>query len=107
MPRMRSKSVWSCAVVLASAASAGATPAWCKEKTSFNDEDATTLRTGDPDEIVRRLAQAQCAPASEVDSHKAEIQKGLAEWGAKFGLKDADWADVLAWPATRSITTTR
>ncbi len=88
------KSMWLCAAVLASATTANAgTAAWCKEKADFDSEDVRTLQSGEPDAILKSLAEAQCATGPDVDAHKAEIQKAIAAWGPKFGLKDADWAD--------------
>lgn len=99
------KSVWWCTALLACATSANAAPAaWCKDKADFNGEDVRTLQSGEPDQILKSLAEAQCATGSDVDAHKADIQKAIATWGPKFGLKDADWADVLAWDKDPSYT---
>src|SRR2546426_201952 len=99
------RSMWLCATILASASAASAAPAaWCKEKTDFNGEDVHTLQNGEADAIINALAEAQCATGSDVDTHKAEIDKAIQAWGAKLGLKDADWADVLAAEKDPSYT---
>jgi len=93
------------AVCFGSASVASAGPAaWCKEKSDFNSEDVRTLQNGESDEIVKSLAQGQCTAGGDADAHRADIQKGIATWGPRYGLKDADWADVLAWDKDPSFT---
>jgi hypothetical protein len=81
------KAAWLCAAVLGSITSATATAApaaWCKgEKTDFNGEDVRTLQSGEPDEVLKSLAEAQCASGADVDAHRAEIDKAIAIWPSK------------------------
>ncbi|MGE5185755.1 MAG: hypothetical protein ACM31C_27020 [Acidobacteriota bacterium] len=73
-------------------------PRWCKGGTDAGGEDLRRLNSGgDAEDIVGEIAKVTCSSSSEIEPHRAEIDKARAAWGAKLGMTDADWNDALAY----------
>jgi hypothetical protein len=79
--------------------------AWCKgQKFEVTHEDVYRLADGDPRSTLETLAKYQCSDSEDANAHRADLDKARDAWGAKYGLRDADWADVIVWRANNSIT---
>lgn len=83
------------------ARSADAEPAWCKGAKFDDDLDLRDLSSPDAEKAMVTFAHAACAPSAEAKARLADIEKTRAAWGKRLGMVEADWADVIAWIATR------
>jgi len=78
-------------------AAAGTPPAWCADHTFSGDPTLRNLTSSDPEQVMETFAHAMCAPSEEVEANRASIEKGRQAWAKRFGMVEADWADVVAW----------
>jgi hypothetical protein len=91
--------------VLIVAAPAMAAPAsWCKTSFEVSSYDLGRLRSQDGQEVLPVLARAACSSSPEVEAHRAELEQARAEWGAAYGMEDADWADMVAFLGVTSFS---
>jgi hypothetical protein len=77
-----------------------APPAWCKGA-SLDPPDLGRLASRDVKEVIRAFVSAECAPTSEVEAHRAEIEAARQAWSKRLGMSEPDWADAVAYAATR------
>lgn len=73
-------------------------PSWCG-KSSFetNSYDANSLKRSEPDYIVRAIAKVLCSNSDEIKPHQGKAEELRKAWGSKLGMRDADWADAVAF----------
>ena len=91
------KNLMVCVAALALTGTAEAGPAtWCKAKTSVGEYDLKDLSSTDPVQVLAMLAKTACSSDAPVEAQRAQIDAARDAWGKKFGLRDADWADMLA-----------
>ena len=83
-------------------ADAAPVPAWCKDHSFSGPADLQLLASSDATTVVVELAQAMCVPSSEVEANRASLEQSRRAWGARLGMQDADWADVVAFEKHRS-----
>ena len=78
-------------------------PAWCGGATFEVDGDHLSRigQEGDPRDTLVSLAEATCSNSDAAQAHRGEIDGARAAWGKKYGLAEADWAEVIAWDKDR------
>ena len=89
------------ALATAGTASAAPAPAWCKDH-AFSSPDLSYLKESRSELVVEAIANALCVPDAEVETNRAAIEASRQQWGKRLGMKDADWADVVAYAKNRS-----
>lgn len=73
-------------------------PSWCGKNTfETNSYDANSLKRSEPDYIVRAIAKVLCSNSDEIKPHQAKAEELRKVWGSKLGMRDADWADAVAF----------
>lgn len=81
----------------ATTAHAAPPPGWCKDADTSSRPDLGRLTDADPEVVLETFVRAMCAPTDEVEANRAAIEKNRQAWGKRFGLAEADWADVVDW----------
>lgn len=77
-------------------------PAWCgKNAFETNSYDANSLKRSEPDYIVRAIAKVLCSNSDEIKPHQGKAEELRKTWGSKLGMRDADWADAVAFIENR------
>lgn len=76
-----------------------APPVWCKGA-SVERVDLSRLSSKDVREVLKTFVSAECAPSSEVDAHRSEIEAARAAWSKRLGMIESDWADAVAYVAS-------
>lgn len=77
-----------------------APPAWCKGA-AVESRELRGLSSKDPREVVKTFVSAACAPTSESEAQRAEIDAARQAWSKRLGMTDADWADAVPYAGTR------
>ena len=73
-------------------------PSWCgKSVFETNSYDANSLKRTEPDYIVRAIAKVLCSNSDEIQAHHSKAEELRKSWGTKLGMRDADWADAVAF----------
>jgi hypothetical protein len=78
---------------------AAAPPAWCKGA-PVEAMDLRGLSSNDARDVVKAFVAAECAPSSEAEAHRGEIEAARQAWSKRLGMTEADWADAVAYAQT-------
>src|SRR5664279_3424045 len=76
--------------------------AWCKGA-GDQQADMRELSSNDSRTIISAFVAVECKPTSEVEAHRAEIEKSRAAWGKRLGMTDEDFGDAAEWAATSQV----
>src|SRR5262245_26885131 len=87
-------------LALASSALA-APPAWCKGAPAAQ-ADLSRLSSTDLRDVLTTFMSAACTPSPEAEAHRGEIEAARQAWTKRLGMVESDWADVVAYAATRN-----
>jgi len=98
------RSLLPCLAVMAMPSMAAAAPAWCAglDAASFSASDLSYAK--DPDQVLIALAKGACSSSPDANGNRSQIEAARAAWGDKLGMKESDWADVVAFAQTGERT---
>ena len=77
-------------------------PTWCgKNSFETTSYEVNSLKRTEPDYIVRAIAKVLCSNSDEIKPHQGKAEELRKTWSQKLGMRDADWADAVAFIENR------